>query len=110
MKKFIVNLFSNHFGIILVAINLCYFASKGQSLLNYPSGVWFMCANLPAGIATSLSVKFIEIFLLTPATILVNAILVFFITMQWLFIAWFAKLIAGKISRSKLPENHEIFR
>jgi hypothetical protein len=109
MKKFVINLFSNRFGIILAALNVCYFASAGRDLMYYPFGKIFACINLPALISAMLSLKFFKI--LTPeisfqtptlGIILLNILLAFFITLQWLFIAWIAKTLSGKWQRPKL--------
>lgn len=104
MKKFIVKLFSNRFGIILATLNLCYFVSKGNALFYHPSGKYFLCANLPAVISTGLSVEFIRIFLpnISPAAemTLGNTLFVVFIVFQWLFIAWLARTIAQKLRQT----------
>ena len=106
MKKFIVDLFSNRFGIILAALNLCYFAGKGMATMYQPFGTIFGCANFPAAISSLLSVEFIRIFAhpisLTAEIMLANAFFAVFITLQWLFIAWIARMLATKISPSKL--------
>lgn len=106
MRKFIVDLFSNRFGIVLAAINLCYLASKWNVLLYHPSGKLFLCANLPAGISSFLSVEFTKIFWhripLATEAYLANIFLAFFIVLQWLFIAWIARTIAGKFRPKEL--------
>jgi hypothetical protein len=106
MKKFVINLFSNRFGIILAALNVCYFMSKGEGLLRLPFEKLFACANLPALISTALTLEFIKIFShrLSHAAemMLGNTFFPFFIVLQWLFIAWIAKTLAAKIQRPKL--------
>lgn len=99
MKKFIVSLFSNHFGIVLVALNVCYFASIGFRPF-IPSGQYLLYLNSPSGILTTLSVLIIRIF--SPGLSfsvemnIGNTLFVIFMIFQWLFIAWIAKTIARK--------------
>jgi hypothetical protein len=106
MKKFIVNLLSNRFGIILATLNVCYFMSKGNNFTDKPFGKIFLCANFPAALPATLSVEFINIFvhnLSDPAKmILANAFFIPFCIIQWLFIAWFARTIAQKIRPTEL--------
>jgi hypothetical protein len=106
MRKFIANLFSNRFGIVLAALNVCYFASRVDSSIERPLDMAFFCANYPAGVLVWLSLKGVEILFSKPpytvGMILINIICVFFIALQWLFIAWVARTLAAKISRPKL--------
>ena len=108
MKKFIMSLVTNRLGIILATLNLCFFASKSnavQALDRIPLGRFFLVLNLPSLICagfsseivisiytglTDSSQKKIGIFFAT-----------FFMILQWLFIGWLAKSIAGKLTRAK---------
>jgi hypothetical protein len=106
MKKFIVNLFSNRFGIILATLNACYFVSKGSAVADHLFGKIFVCANFPAAISAILSLELVKIFShkLSFATEMnvANAFFAFFIVMQSLFIAWIAKTIAQKLRPKEL--------
>lgn len=99
MKKFIVQLFSNRFGIVLAALNLCYFVSQNGDFVRQPLGRIFLSVNSAAGIASLLSVKFIEMFRhdLTNQMALANFFFVFFCALQWLLVAWCAKTLAASI-------------
>ena len=103
MKNFVINLFSNRFGIILAALNVCYFVSK-ENVTGNLFGKIFVCANSPAAISALLSVEFIKFFshdLSFPAYYsLADAFFTFFIVLQWLFIAWIAKTLAAKVRRA----------
>jgi hypothetical protein len=105
MKKFIVNLFSNRFGIVLATLNVCYFAGIEFSPFG-PPGTYFLYINLPAAILTSLSVLTVRIFSsklsVANEMILGNTLFTFLIIMQWLFIAWIAKIIAQKLRPKEL--------
>lgn len=104
MEKFIVNLFSNRFGIILAALNVCCFVSK-ENITDNLFGKLFVCANIPAAISALLSVEFINFFshdLLFPAQMsLANTFFTFFIVLQWLFIAKIAETLAAKIRKPR---------
>ena len=103
MRKFITELFSNRFGIVLAALNLCYFASKINSFTTPPTGKFFACANLPAIVSAALSLEFVEIFTrrlsLPTENALGSAFFGVFIVLQWLFIARIAKTLAARIRR-----------
>jgi hypothetical protein len=103
MKKFIGSLFSNRFGIVLAALNVCYFVSKGSDVTNNLFGKIFVCMNFPAAISALLAREFVEIFshnLSFAAEMTVaNIFFAFFIAGQWLFIAWIAKTLGAKVSR-----------
>ena len=105
MKKFIVNLFSNRFGIVLAALNLCYFASKIDNFNAYLIGKLFVLIHFPAAALTLLALEFVQIFVhkIAPAaeTTLGNMFFAAFIVFQWLFIAWIAKTLAQKFR----PQN-----
>ena len=103
MKKFIVNLFSNRFGILLAVLNLCYFVSKTPVIFNFPRNVFgklFLSLNAPALICAGISAKISEEFLTALSFEaryrLTSVFIAFFIVLQWLFIAWFARTIAQK--------------
>jgi hypothetical protein len=114
MRKFIVNLFSNRFGIVLATLNLCVFAAAGRDLFNYPLGKIFACINLPSMISTWLSVEFIRIFAgqfsFAARNVLIGTLLGVFIALQWLLIARFASRLADRIQRSDLWKNQAIWR
>ena len=106
MKKIIVNLLSNRFGIVLAALNLCYFAGKLFVLADLPrniSGKIFLSLNIPALISSSLLYEILRNFL--PELSYDNRFYVRsgFVTVcivfQWLFIAWIAKTIAQKFTQ-----------
>ncbi len=106
MKKFIINLFSNRFGIISAALNLCYFASQGNHVTCNPIGKIFVSMNFPAALSALLSLKFIGIFArplsIAAETQIANIFFATFIVLQWLVIAWIAKTLAAKIRRPKM--------
>ncbi len=106
MKKFIVQLFSNRFGIVLATLNVCYLASKGNDFMARPFGKLFVCTNFPAAVSAIFSLEFLEIFIdkiPSPAiTVLGNTFFTFFIILQWLFIAWIARTIAQKFRSKEL--------
>lgn len=105
MRKFIVNLLSNHFGIILAALNVCFFMSKNDVLIKQPFGKLFLCANFPAAISALLSVEFVKIFAhrlaFSTENLLGTTFFVFFCIAQWLLVAYVAKTLAAKIRRPK---------
>jgi hypothetical protein len=103
MKKFIVNLFSNRFGILLAVLNLCYFVNKTPVLFNFPRtffGKLFLSLNAPAlicaGISARISEEFLNVLSFESRYKLISVFIAFFIVLQWLFIAWFARTIAQK--------------
>jgi len=109
MKKFIVNLFSNRFGIVLAALNACYFVYKIPGLFDFPRSFFarlFVSLNAPALIATGISHEILSELLpkLTHETqYKVSLTLIgIFIVLQWLFIAWIAKTLAQKFRPAEL--------
>ena len=109
MKKFIVNLFSNRFGILLAVLNLCYFVRKTPVLFNFPRNVFgklFLSLNAPALICAGISAKISEEFLTALSFEtryrLTSVFIAVFIVLQWLFIAWFARTIAQKFRPTEL--------
>jgi hypothetical protein len=100
MKKIIAALFSNRFGIVLAALNAAYFAGHGIGPMGRLPGMFFACANLPAGLATALTLESVRLFLAPPsasslAPIFAGAVFGGFVVLQWLSIAWFAKKMAA---------------
>jgi hypothetical protein len=112
MKKFIVQLFSNRFGIILAALNVCYLVSCGEVFAHNALGKFFLSINVPSICATVLSLEFLTLFTgrKSPFTeyVMGNALFVFYIVLQWLFIAWFSYALAAKIRQTAWWKNHEI--
>lgn len=106
MKKFIIQLFSNRFGIVLAAINLCYLASKAGNYRFRPLDPFFASANAPAFISSLFSLEIMKIFWQPMSsavtTNFIGIFLVFFVTLQWLFIAWIAKTLAAKFRPKEL--------
>ncbi len=128
MKKFIVNLFSNRFGIVLATLNVCYFLTRPffQRLLTHNHGescfVFKGFFIFPINLTGSENLMILQNL---PATILsyfprflINeiapdichytqvklhfAFFAFFIVLQWLFIAWIAKTLAQKFRPTEL--------
>ncbi|HEY8561802.1 MAG TPA: hypothetical protein VIL74_15610 [Pyrinomonadaceae bacterium] len=108
MRKFIVDLFSNRFGIVLAALNVSYFANlfeKGN-LHSFGEQI-FYSANMPCFLFSYLAGTFlqnlfhkIEI-ISTVRFHLLFVFFSFFMILQWLFIAWASKALAEKIQKSK---------
>ena len=122
MRNFVKGLITNHFGIVLAALNVCYFVSKkfvpfAFSHGNEDSCVFFnhyvfswmkihyaekiLSINSPAALLSMIPGKFMQIIfpdfcVFTQAKFQI-ILLIFFITLQWLFIGWAAKTIAQKI-------------
>lgn len=109
MKKFIVNLFSNRFGIVLATLNVCFFALKSSNMASVPEtflGKVFVSLNLPAFIFTRLCYEipnalFAEISYSARMN-LKFGLFASFIVLQWLFIAWIAKTLAQKFRPTEL--------
>ena len=112
MKKLIVELFSNRFGIILAALNVCYLVSRGELFAYNPLGKFFVCLNAPAISLTVLSLEFLTLFTgrKAPFTewVMGNTFFAFYIVLQWLFIGWFSYTLAGKIRQTAWWKNHNI--
>jgi hypothetical protein len=128
MKKFIINLFSNRFGIVLATLNLCYFLTRPffQRLFTHNHGEnCFFFKGLSIFPINLTSAENLMVLQNLPATVLsffprllINEIapnlcfytqvkfhfvfLAFFIVLQWLFIAWIAKTIAQKLRPTEL--------
>ena len=126
MKKFIVDLITNRFGIVLAALNVCYLVSKkfvyyvfshgnGSECVFYKNSAFFWVKsyyadaifniNLPATLVSLIHGKFMQTIFpdfcfFTHAKFQIIA-LIFYITFQWLFIAWTAKTIARAIQPNR---------
>lgn len=106
MKNFVKGLLTNRFGIVLAALNVCYFLSVNFPKANYPSnnfGITMLILNFPAAILTYVPLGIIK-FLFSVSEILlyrqlVSVIYLFFVTFQWLFISWLANKIAQKFMK-----------
>lgn len=108
MKKFVVSLFSYRFGIVLAAINLCYFAGKGVGLFDFlrnPSAKYFLSLNFPALIVARISFEIVHNILpeisFEAQTDLKIGFFAFFIVVQWLLIGWLTKILAEKLWKVK---------
>ena len=109
MKEFIVELFSNRFGIVLATLNACYFVYKLPVLFELQRSFFaklFLSLNSPALISTSILHEILREFLPklayeTQYKVALSMIGIF-IVLQWLFIAWIAKTIAQKIRPTEL--------
>ncbi len=104
MKKFVVSLFSNRFGIVLTAINLCYLAGRGIGLFDFlrnPSAKYFLSLNFPAVILAGLFFKISHIVFpeisFEAQTALKVSFFASFIVLQWLSIGWLTKTLAEKL-------------
>jgi hypothetical protein len=124
MKKFAVELTSNRFGIVLAALNVCYFISRNFVAYAFSHGdgdkcffvkqhvfQWmkFQCAdillyiNLPALAASAVQGKlmknlFPDLCSFTHSQFQIIFLMIF-ITLQWLFIGWTAQTIARAIQQ-----------
>ena len=122
MRNFVKGLVTNRVGIVLAALNVCYFVSKKFVPFIFSHGNEDNCvfynhqifsrmkvycaevileSNSPAIIAAIFPSKFMQIVFpefcfFTQAKFQV-IFLIFFIIFQWLFIGWTAKTIAQKI-------------
>ncbi|MCU1290744.1 MAG: hypothetical protein JWN60_2973 [Acidobacteria bacterium] len=122
MKKFIKELVTNRFGIVLAALNLCYLAAQKFVPYAFSHGIGDECTffrhnvffwiklhyneamfdiNLPAALAALIHGKFTQIIFpdfcfFTHARFQIVAF-AFFVTFQWLFIGWTAKTVARLI-------------
>lgn len=112
MKKLIVELFSNRFGILLATLNVCYLVSRGEVFAHNALGKFFVSANAPAVSSTVLSLEFLTLFTgrQSPFTeyLMGNTFFVFYIVLQWLFIGWFSCTLAARIRQTNWWKNHEI--
>lgn len=122
MRKFIKELFTNRFGIVLVTLNICYLVSRKFVYFTFSHGnedqcvfynhsvfYWvklqfaekLFCLNSPAILAflipnEIMRIVFSDFCLFTRAKFQI-LLLTFFIVLQWLFIGWLSEKIAQKI-------------
>lgn len=99
MKKFVYELVTNRLGIVLAAINLCFFAKLLSKSINAREN-YFEIAMIVQNIPASLSAYIVSYVPLYIFPFLHQYKLLFiipFIVFQWLFIAWLAKFIARKL-------------
>jgi hypothetical protein len=107
MGKFallVKGLLTNRPGIVLATLNVCYFAAKDFINAPLPFGNFdkiMLSQNSPAIVLSFIPHQIIhflfpqmEWLTLRQLTI---AFLLFFVTLQWLFIGWAAKTIARKL-------------
>ena len=106
MKKFVLELFTNRFGIVLAALNLCYLAGHGLVQARRPSEALFLCLNAPAALSTSVAVfaanGFLPPALIPSGASALSAVAVLYgvsMVFQWLFIAWASRKLAARWSR-----------
>src|SRR5689334_505547 len=110
MRKFIASLLSNRFGILLAAVNVCYFAAKTQNMASVAQtfiGKVFISINMPAFVLTRLCYEIGAAFFgefINPASQFGVKLGMFasFIVLEWLFIAWLAETLAARIRRPNL--------
>jgi hypothetical protein len=123
MKKFVKELVTNRFGIVLATLNICYFVSAkpvqfifahlhGESCLHYQK--YFLVfypkpnlpqleflLNLPSLIVSAIQSRLFSTFfpgLCTFTQLKIQIVFfTFFVVLQWLFIAWLSYKIARKI-------------
>ncbi|HEX8287750.1 MAG TPA: hypothetical protein VF556_07145 [Pyrinomonadaceae bacterium] len=121
MRKFVVDLMTNRFGIVLAALNVCYLVSRkfvhyafshgSDECFYFKNSIFFWIKsnyaeimfniNLPAALASLIQSKltqtiFSDFCFFTDAKIQI-VFLAVFITLQWLFIGWMAKTLASAI-------------
>lgn len=128
MKKFVKELFTNRFGIIMATLNICYFVSAkfinfvsvhqhGENCFYYKWHFVLLYAkpnvpdfgfliNLPSLLISFfqgiLFLKFFPKFCTFTQIKIQIVFFVIFVVLQWLFIGWASKKIARKISDSKI--------
>jgi hypothetical protein len=102
--NFAKGLLTNRLGIVLAMLNLCYLMSQSHSLGFCPLNGFdkiILAQNLPAGAAALITAKFASLIFHATEWLsfpnLWTPLFLFFITLQWLFICWSAKMIARKI-------------
>lgn len=103
MKNFVKGLITNRFGIVLAALNVCHFLSHDNFYSTFDKIM--VVVNFPAVLLGLVSSQFIRILindfpLYTKGSIL-TVLMIFFVTLQWLFIGWLAKIVAEKIRSMK---------
>jgi|GEM_PF-3260531 len=114
MEKFallVKGLLSNRSGIVLATLNVCYFVSRDFFTSLMPMSNFdkiMLSQNSPALVFSFISQELTR-FLFQQmhwSTLrqLTVALIFFFITLQWLFIGWAAKMIARKIGSRGVKE------
>lgn len=108
MRNFVRELVTNRFGIVLATLNLCYLAARVASGWPFPYKGFdkvMIVLNAPAlflGVPPMATMQF----LLEPSTFrffepaFIAVFFIFSVTLQWLFIAWAARKIAQKLSKT----------
>lgn len=128
--NFAKGLLTNRLGIVLATLNLCYFASRkyfsltfehthGENCVFFNSHHFFdifvglgtnssellLILNLPAVFFSLLAGKFMQMvfpdFCAFTHGRFQIVFFLFFVTLQWLFIGWSAKIIASKMQSAK---------
>lgn len=106
---FAKGLLTNRLGIVLATLNICYFAAKSHASVYLPLNVFdkiMLAQNLPAGFVSFVAAKNTEFFFHATSWLSFQKVwlpfLLFFVTLQWLFIGWSAKMIARKVRRRKV--------
>ena len=121
MRNFVKGLVTNRFGIVLAALNICYFVSRKFVPFIFSNGcednliiirknmiywinifsakimIYINSPAIMASIFTDASVNILTDFSALTQVRLQVIFFIFFITLQWLFIAWAAKTIAQQI-------------
>ena len=108
MRKFIGDLLSNRFGIVLATVNVCYFAKLifGKGNLHSIWEQFFYSVNMLNLSFSYLFGTFLQNLLPKidiNSTVRLHFAFVFvsfFMILQWLFIAWISKTLAAKIRKS----------
>lgn len=113
MKEFINQLLTNRLGIVLAALNLCYFVSPlfARSVFSQKTDYIYYLdkllypANLRAISLSMLSADLLNFIFSESGGLIVGVggfvLFVFFITLQWLLVGWTAKTAARAV-RSKI--------
>ena len=101
---FMKALLTNRLGIVLATLNLCYFAAKDFFYAPSPFSNFdkiMLSQNAPAIVLSFIPYQLIH-FLFpqmewSASRLWRLAFLLFFVTLQWLFIGWAAKMIARRL-------------
>jgi len=122
MRKFIVSLFSNRFGIVLATVNICYFLSRPffQQVFSHTHGedcfvsdhflLFLMILSNFEQLMVNLNLPSVVLSLFPYMILRENLMKIcgftqieiqfvffsIFVVLQWLFIAWIARTIAQK--------------
>jgi len=108
MKNFVKGLITNRFGIVLAALNICYFVSHNpdsiRSLVNFDK--LMISLNVPAAVLTVIPMTIIKfLFQMSYEFAYMQfgyTAFLFFVTFQWLFIGWMAKAVAQHIRPNQI--------